>query len=335
MVEKEKKDFCISCRKETVFVLQKKTIVKNIKDKEYTFEITVAKCAECGAEMNIPGLLDQNVQEVDAQYRMAEGLVSINDIEKLSQIYDIKKAPLSLALGFGEVTVPRYMDGQIPSKEYSEVIKSALTSPAYMKQKLVNNRDKLADVAYKKAMSKAESMEKLFSVSNKMLRTISYIFEELEEVTPLTLQKLLYFIQGVYSALNKRPLFPENCRAWVHGPVFPEVYNLFRDFKYNPIEDARFALFSGTEDALTADEKKVVDLVINTFGMYSGKVLEKITHNEKPWKDARKGYADKMSSNVLLSKDAIMQYYESVDQKYKISTESGLFAYIHDMTAVH
>ncbi len=67
-----------------------------------------------------------------------------------------------------------------------------------------------------------------------------------------------------------------DCRAWVHGPVYPEVFELFRDFKYNPIEDVRFALLEGTGDALMDDEKRVIDLVVNTFGMYGGKVLERI-----------------------------------------------------------
>ena len=55
----------------------------------------------------------------------------------------------------------------------------------------------------------------------------------------------------------------------------PDVYDLFKDFKYNPIEDARFAVFSETSDALTDHEKKVDELVVNTFGMYSGKALER------------------------------------------------------------
>lgn len=88
--------------------------------------------------------------------------------------------------------------------------------------------------------------------------------------------------------------------------IYPEVYDLFRDFKYNPIDDARFALLEGTEDALTDDEKRVIDLVVNTFGMYGGKVLEKITHNEKPWMEARKGYEDSIPSSELLPKDRIM-----------------------------
>lgn len=331
MKEQGKRDFCIECRKDTVYILRKKDIEKTIRDKEYTFEITTAICSECGAEMSIPGLMDKNVQEIDEQYRAAEGLVHIDDIEKLMKIYKIGKAPLSVALGFGEVTIPRYLEGQVPSKEYSDVVRSALTSPVFMKHKLDENRGKLTDAAYKKAIAAADSIENLFSVSEKMLRVIAYMFEKLEEITPLTLQKLLYFIQGVYSAAYGRPIFEEDCRAWVHGPVFPEVYELFRDFKYNPIDDARFALLEDASAALTKDEKNVIDLVVNTFGMYGGKVLERITHNEDPWKDARRGYGDTIPSSAILQKERIRKYYEAINRKYGIGTEEGLKMYINDM----
>ena len=327
----ERRDFCIECRKETEYLLRKKDIVKTIRDKDYIFGITVAVCTECGEEMSIPGLIDKNVLEIDEQYRAAEGLVSKDDIERLMKIYKIGKAPLSLALVFGEVTIPRYLEGQVPSKEYADVIKAALASPAYMKQKLVENREKLTDTAYKKAIAATDSIEKLFSVSDKMLSVIAYVFEKLEEVTPLMLQKLLYFIQGIYSALNGKPIFEEDCRAWIHGPVYPEVYDLFRDFKYNPIDDARFALLERMEDTLTEEEKRVIDLVLNTFGMYGGKMLEKITHNEIPWQEARKGYGDSIPSSEIVPKDRIMKYYIAVNQKYEIGTETGLRSYIRDM----
>ncbi len=328
---KERREFCIECRKDTEYNLQKKDVVKIIRGKEYTFSITVALCTECGEEMSIPGLIDKNVQEIDEQYRAAEELVSIEDIEKLMKIYKIGKAPLSLALGFGEITIPRYLEGQVPSKEYSDVIRAALTSPAFMKEKLNENKEKISDAAYRKAMEAADSIEGLFSVSDKMLQVIAYIFEKLEEVSPLVLQKLLYFIQGVYSALYGKALFQEECRAWIHSPVYPEVYELFSDFKYNPIDDARFVMLDGAADALTKEEKDVVDLVVNTFGMYGGKMLEKITHNEDPWKEARKGYGDNVPSSELLSKERIMKYYVEINKKYGIDTEAGLKTYIYDM----
>jgi uncharacterized phage-associated protein len=321
-------DFCTSCRKETSYKIRKKTIQKVIKDKTYEFIISVAICDKCGNEMDIPGLMDSNIKAIDEQYRKVEGLISVDDIRKIMDIYNIGKAPLSIALGFGEITVTRYLSGQMPSKEYSDVIKKALSSPKYMKKLLEDNAERIGATAYKKAINAAEEIERLFCVSEKMLLTISYIFKRMEEVTPLALQKILYFIQGIYMVFYKEPLFKEDCMAWVHGPVYEAVYDLFRDFKYNPIEDDRFAIFKDRFEDLCDREKEVIDLVVNTFGKYSGKVLEDITHKELPWKNARVGYEASEPSKEIISKDEIRKYFEGVANKYGVDTEEKLNRYI-------
>lgn len=331
MTDKMHRDFCTSCRKECGYTLQKRNIVRKIKNTNSLFSITVALCDECGEEMSIPGLIDKNICEIDAQYRAYEDIVSVDDIEKLMKIYKIGKAPLSLALGFGEITITRYLAGQIPSKEYSDIIKAALSSPSFMKKKLFENKERIAAAAYAKSMDAATKLESLFSVSDKMLRVISYIFEKLEEVTPLMLQKLLYFIQGESYALAGNPMFREGCQAWVHGPVYPEVYDIFKDFKYNPIDDARFVIFENAESELNDAERKIIDLVLNTFGKYSGKTLERITHEETPWTLARKGYADKIPSHEPISLESIKAYYIKKNAEYDFSTEAGLQNYINDI----
>lgn len=63
------KDFCTECRRETTYTLKKIKINQTIREKECTFEITVAFCNECGGEMGIPGLMDYNMKEIDEQYR--------------------------------------------------------------------------------------------------------------------------------------------------------------------------------------------------------------------------------------------------------------------------
>lgn len=321
-------DFCTSCRKETSYKICKQTVQKVIKDKSYDFEIAVAVCDECGREMDIPGLLDSNIKSIDEQYRRVEGLISVDDIQKVTDIYNIGKAPLSIALGFGEITITRYLAGQMPSKEYSDIIKKALSSPNYMMKLLNENAEKMGATAYRKAMRAAEELAHLFCISDKMLLTISYIFEQMKEVTPLALQKILYFIQGIYMVMFDKPLYKENCMAWVHGPVYEEVYNLFKDFKYNPIEDDRFAIFKDRFEELGEQEKMVVDLVINTFGKYSGKVLEDITHEELPWKNARVGYEASEPSREIISKDEIKNYFMGVANKYGVDTEEKLNCYI-------
>ena len=53
MTEKRRRDFCIECRKETEYLLQKKDIVKNIRDKEYTFAITALLIPACRPRLRI------------------------------------------------------------------------------------------------------------------------------------------------------------------------------------------------------------------------------------------------------------------------------------------
>ena len=325
-----RKDFCTACRKATEYILRKEQVKKVIKDKEYSFTITNAVCKECGNDMPLPGLIDKNIQEIDGQYRDCEGLVSITDIQKLMEMYKIGKGPLSLALGFGEITITRYLNGQIPSKEYSDIVKKALTSPDYMLARLKENRDKLAPAAYKKAVEAAEQLENLFTVSEKMVRVIAYIFHSLDEVTPLILQKLLYFIQGMSYAQQGKPMFTEDCQAWIHGPVYQEVYELFRDFKFNPLDDARFAIFSGNGRGLSSADRRIIDLVMHTFGEYGGKALERITYVEQPWVEARRGYGEGVPANAMISKESIATYYVQQNNIYDFSTEKGIRKYISE-----
>ena len=309
-------DFCTQCREETTYTLRRKIVKKVMKEKTYEFEITAAICDKCGEEMDVPGLLDFNMKAIDEQYRRAEGLVSVEDINKIMAIYNIGKAPLSMALGFGEITITRYLSGQIPSKEYSDIIKKVLLTPNYMIQLLKENAEKIGNTAYKKAIKAAEEISEMFCMSEKMILTISYIFERMQEVTPLALQKILYFIQGIYMVKFDKPLFKEDCMAWIHGPVYKEVYDLFKDFKFNPIEDNRFVILKERFEELNEQEKMVIDLVINTFGKYSGKVLENITHNEEPWKNARNDYEPLQPYKEIISKEEIKNYFNKVSSYF-------------------
>lgn len=327
-MEKERISFCTECRKDVPYEVRRVKIKHTIKEKEYTFEVNKAFCKECGAQIEVPGMLDKMVKEIDIQYRKEEKLVTVDDISKLMELYNIGKAPLSLALGFGEVTITRYINGQMPSKEYSDIIKTALESPQYMIGKLDENRDKIGETAYKKALRAAKELDGLFCVSEKMLSTISYVFDRAHEVTPLALQKMLYYVQGIYMVIFDKQLFGEDCMAWVHGPVYKPVYDMFKNFKYNPIEDDRFLMLKNRFQELTDEEKEVIDLVVETFGMYSGTALERITHSEKPWKDAREGYLPTEHSYKIISKESIKEYFQSVYEEYDITGTKGILAYI-------
>ena len=64
--------------------------------------------------------------------------------------------------------------------------------------------------------------------------------------------------------------------------------------------------------------------------MYSGTALERITHKEKTWKDAREGYLPTEPSYVVISKTSIKEYFEGVSKKYDITGADGIKMYIDE-----
>jgi len=324
---KVKTQFCEACRTEDTYHFRDTTYKGVIRDKEYVFNIVEAVCDNCGEVTTIPGIIDYNVHLMDRQYRDIEGIVTIEDINSLMEVYKLGKAPLSLALGFGEITITRYLQGQIPSVEYSNIIKKALESPDFMLKKIEENKGKIGDTAYKKAKKAIDELTPLFSLSEKMLLTISYIFKIAEEITPLALQKILYYVQAIYMVLYDKELFEEDCQAWAHGPVYRNVYEAFKSFRYNPIEDVRFSLFGNRFNELNIKERKVVETVVESFGLYSGKTLERITHTERPWLECRRRCLPNECSDEIITKKKIKEYFTEVRTEYDLSTVEGLKKY--------
>ncbi len=188
------------------------------------------------------------------------------------------------------------------------------------------------ELAYNKAMiSISEENSDLVSDS-KIEEVTQYILCKNEEITPLSLQKQLYFIQGIYLSLYKQILFNVNCEAWLHGPVYPEIYHKYKKYGYDPIEDKE-NLFceKDLESKLPFNEKKVIDLVTQTFGRYSGKILETITHKEEPWKIARRGINTIDYSNEIITIKSIEEYFADVAIRYNLLDSADIIRYIDDI----
>ena len=49
--------------------------------------------------------------------------------------------------------------------------------------------------------------------------------------------------------------------------------------------------------------------MVNTFGQYGGKVLEKTTHKESPWLIARNGYSDNVPSNEIIRRKRLKNIF--------------------------
>src|SRR2546428_134892 len=54
-------------------------------------------------------------------------------------------------------------------------------------------------------------------------------------LTPLHVQKLLYYVQGWSLALRGTPAFSDDIEAWRYGPVVESVYQAYKKFDDKPI----------------------------------------------------------------------------------------------------
>ncbi|MGN7401919.1 Panacea domain-containing protein [Cytobacillus praedii] len=118
-------------------------------------------------------------------------------------------------------------------------------------------------------------------------------------ITHLKLQKLVYYAQGWNLAINGKPLFQEDLRAWDHGPVVPELYNEYREFGYFTIPSEKFSNKQNGKNIFSRAELKVLDQVWNVYGEFDGKFLEELTHQEDPWLDTRRN--DEIQRNSMQS----------------------------------
>lgn len=133
--------------------------------------------------------------------------------------------------------------------------------------------------------------------------------EEQELLTPMRLQKLLYYSQGWSLALRNAPLFSDRIEAWAHGPVVDAVYQQFKNVGGGTIPTDH-----GSDDHLTEEEKSHIQSVWKTYRGYSAIALSDMTHDEPPWRDTRVGLSREARSNREITVDALRSYFSKASQ---------------------
>ena len=123
-------------------------------------------------------------------------------------------------------------------------------------------------------------------------------------ISNLQLQKLVYYAQAWHLALYDRPLLDEDFQAWVHGPVIPELFEKYKHFNWQPINQPAHP---DLPEAIVTHLREVAD---EYFGC-NGYALERMTQAEAPWQQARTGLApDGLSTNVI-QKEWMKEYYKT------------------------
>lgn len=127
-----------------------------------------------------------------------------------------------------------------------------------------------------------------------------------ENLTPLKLQKLMFYADAWHLALYGTEITDEQFQAWVHGPVALSQFHRFKDLKWRPI------MVDVEKPALDEHLRKHLDEIIDVFGSETAVALEIMTHEEKPWLEAREGIASDEPCKNFISKEVTRSYYSEV-----------------------
>lgn len=135
--------------------------------------------------------------------------------------------------------------------------------------------------------------------------------ENVKDLTPMKLLKLVYFCYGWYLTLHGKHLFSEKVEAWQYGPVIPSIYHEFKRFRDQPISNFAVECFLETGDIFypIVDEKddetfKVLDVVWDIYKNKSGIELSAITHEQdSPWCHAyAQGKNTPMNDDLIIAR---------------------------------
>lgn len=141
---------------------------------------------------------------------------------------------------------------------------------------------------------------------------------EAEHLTPMHIQKLLYYAQGFSLTYRDRPLFPEVIEAWTHGPVVPEVYREFAHLSGGPIMPDKMRAHH-----LSGEDQEFVSSVWEEYRKHSASALRAMTHNEPPWRDARRGLQDNSPSSRPMTNESIKHHFDAMCDR-EMQEKSGV-----------
>ncbi len=140
-----------------------------------------------------------------------------------------------------------------------------------------------------------------------------------KDMTPIKVQKLVYFAHGWCLAFHGEPLVRQGIQAWKFGPVVADVYHEFKDCGNAPIrrlatelayEDRGLIEIEPRIDEGDEETRKVLDEVWRVYGRFTPIQLANLTHEPgTPWDQIANKYPGELPKNELIPDSLIREFF--------------------------
>jgi putative zinc finger/helix-turn-helix YgiT family protein len=321
--------YCEKCDSFVNYDIIRKREIYEIKNDKIEILSDVAKCANCGTELYDIKLEDNNLKRVYREYAKKHKLVLPEEIKEIREKYGLNQHLFARILGIGKATIQRYENGALPTKAYSDLIKS-MKNPGEFQRKLEENKHNISKSEYEtartalsrvmrnqKEIAADEVLTELSDVlevihSNvfnfdKLLGTVAVIFSKIKEMNEnfmykTKLLKLLWFTERRFEKLFGRRLIGIKFAHGNYGPI-PDKYPLLISY----LEQAGVITVTLEEDEdgsareklflkdntfskyLDEKEKNFIEKIVKRFGKMDTKRLSKETHKDELYKNTENG----------------------------------------------
>lgn len=121
-------------------------------------------------------------------------------------------------------------------------------------------------------------------------------------ISPMKLQKLLFFCHSEFLLHFSRPLITQQFEAWDYGPVDPDIYREFKEFgsrpilrlatAFDPVANEVFIPFLDGK-VLHRFESQLLKSSFKKYAALTAEELSEISHSHTgPWRQARSLYSN-------------------------------------------
>lgn len=124
----------------------------------------------------------------------------------------------------------------------------------------------------------------------------------------MKLQKLCYYAQAWSLVWDEKPIFEEDFQAWANGPVCPKLFNKHRGIFI--LSDGELGEYDA--NVFIPDELETLAAIQDFYGDKSPNWLSDLTHQEKPWIDARKDCIQGEICTNEITKTSMQEYYSAL-----------------------